>query len=116
VGYASDVKLRRGLAAGNIYGNTYIDQVLSLIENPAQLKFRNFISMEDLGAMRSRNVEYIILHKRFEAELPLVTMALPDLERLRQEYQTKLGAPAYEDANLVVFSVRNEAGRPANPD
>ncbi|HXI70230.1 MAG TPA: glycosyltransferase family 39 protein [Verrucomicrobiae bacterium] len=105
VGYASDVKLARGLAAGNIYGNTYIDQILSLVEDPARLKFRNLISMDDLAAMRSRNVEYIILHKRFEAQLPVVALPLPDLERLRHEYETKLGAPAYEDANIVVFSL-----------
>lgn len=103
VGYASSVKLAQGLAAGNIYGNTYIDQVLSLVENPARLRFRNFVSMDDLAAMRARNVEYIILHKRFEAQLPLVAPPPPDLDRLKREYQAKLGPPAYEDANIIVF-------------
>jgi hypothetical protein len=103
VGYSSDVHLAAGLAAGNIYGNTYIDQILSLVEDPARLKFRNLISMDDLEAMRSRQVEYIILHKHFEAQLPLVALPLPDLERLDNAYQAKLGAPAYEDANIIVF-------------
>jgi hypothetical protein len=103
VGYASDVKLAQGLAAGNIYGNTYIDQVLSLVAPPARLRFRNFVSMDDLVAMKARNVEYIILHKRFEAQLPLVAPPPPDLDRLCREYQAKLGLPAYEDANIIVF-------------
>lgn len=103
VGYITDVMLAQGLAAGNIYGSTYIDQVLSLVENPARLKFRNLVAMDDLVAMRSRDVEYVILHKRFEAQLPFVAPPLPDLERLSREYRTKLGLPAYEDANIVAF-------------
>jgi hypothetical protein len=103
VGYASDVALVRGLAAGNVYGNSYIDQVLSLVKPPAQLRFRNLISMDDLKAMQARNVEYIILHKRFEAQLPQVALPLPDLDRLSHAYRLKLGSPAYEDAYIVAF-------------
>ena len=103
VGYASDVALDRGLAAGNVYGNSYIDQVLSLVKPPAQLRFRNLISMDDLKAMQARNVEYIILHKRFEAHLPQVALPLPDLDRLSHAYRLKLGSPAYEDAYIVAF-------------
>jgi hypothetical protein len=103
VGYANDVTLAQGLAAGNVYGSTYIDQVLSLVQNPQRLRFRNFISMDDVAAMRARNVEYIILHKRFEAQLPLVALPPPDLDRLNREYQAKLGPPAYEDTNIIVF-------------
>jgi len=105
VGYASDVKLAQGLASGNIFGNTYIDQVLSLVKTPARLRFRNFVSMDNLAAMRARNVEYIILHKHFEAQLPLVAPPPPDLDRLIREYQAKLGSPAYEDANLIAFQL-----------
>ena len=103
VGYTSDMRLARGLAAGNIYGNTYIDQVLSLVKDPSRLRFRNLVSMDNLAAMRARDVEYIILHKRFEAQLPEVAAVPPDLERLHREYQKKLGAPVYEDAHIVVF-------------
>ena len=42
-------------------------------------------------------------HKRFEAQLPEVALPLPDLERLRLEYQKALGAPFYEDAHIAVF-------------
>jgi Dolichyl-phosphate-mannose-protein mannosyltransferase len=103
VGYTTGVVLARGLAAGNIFGNTYIDQVLSLVEKPAQLKFQNLVCLDDLAAMRARHAEYVILHKQFEAQLPLVKPPPPDLERLSREYRIKIGAPVYEDANVIVF-------------
>jgi hypothetical protein len=59
--------------------------------------------MDDLAAMRVRGVEYIILHKRFEAQLPEVVPPPPNLNRLYLEYQNRLGAPAYEDVNIVAF-------------
>lgn len=102
-GYTMDVSLSRGLAAGNIYGDTYIDQVLSLVSDPARLRFRNLVSMDDLPAMRRHGAEYVILHKRFEAQLPEVAMPLPDLDRLRQQYQQTLGEPFYEDEHIAVF-------------
>lgn len=105
VGYASDVQLPQGLASGNIYGDTYIDQVLSLIHDPSRIRFRNFVSMDNLPAMRTRGVEYIILHKRFESQLYEVAMPLPDLDRLYQEYRKSLGPPVYEDAQIAVFGV-----------
>jgi hypothetical protein len=103
VGYTTDVSLARGLAAGNIYGSTYIDQVLSLVHDPSRLRFRNLISMDDLAGMRARGVEYVILHERYEAQLPEVASPLPDLERLWNEYHKALGKPAYEDAHIAVF-------------
>jgi len=103
VGYAPEVFLDRGLAAGNIYGNSYIDQILSLVKDPATLRFSNLISMADLVGMRGRGVEYVILHKRFEAQLPQVALALPALGRVIQNYRSELGTPAYEDVNIVVF-------------
>ncbi len=103
VGYASDVSMPKGLAAGNIFGDTYIDQILSLVPDPARLHFRNLISMDDLAAMRVRGVEYVILHKRFEADLPALAQPLPDLERLWQKYHQALGRPFYEDDHLAVF-------------
>jgi hypothetical protein len=103
VGYTTDMTLSRGLAQGNIFGNTYIDQVLSLVKDPTRLRFRNLIPMDDVAAMRVRGVEYVILHKRYEAQLPTVAPPPPDLDRLYREYWKKLGAPAYEDANIVAF-------------
>jgi hypothetical protein len=105
VGYTTDMKLADGLAPGNIYGNTYIDQVTSLIDDPSRLKFRNMIFMDDPAAMRARGVEYVILHKRFEAQLPEVAPPPPDLERLLEQYRKALGKPFYEDAHITVFKL-----------
>jgi Dolichyl-phosphate-mannose-protein mannosyltransferase len=103
VGYATDVALPLGLAAGNIYGDTYIDQVMSLVHDPSRLRFRNLISMDDLAAMRARGVEYIVLHKEFEAQLSAVAMPLPDLERLFEKYSREIGPPFYQDEHIAVF-------------
>lgn len=103
VGYVTDLSLPQGLAAGNIYGNTYVDQVLSLIHDQSRLHFRNMINMDDLPAMRARNVEYIVLHKRFEAQLYTLAYYMPDLSRLYYVYRKEIGPPAYEDAHIAVF-------------
>ena len=103
VGYATDVSIPIGLNAGGVYGNAYIDQVLSLVPNQSRMHFRNLIAMTDLAGMRSRKVEYLILHKRFEADLPQITLPLPDLERLSNQYHKMLGEPCYEDEHITVF-------------
>ena len=103
VGYTSDLSLPLGLAAGNVYGNTYLDQVLSLVHDSSKLRFRNLVFMDDLARMRRRDVEFVVLHKRFEAQLPVVSLPLPDLERLGNQYRQALGEPFYEDAHVAVF-------------
>ncbi|HTV39105.1 MAG TPA: glycosyltransferase family 39 protein [Candidatus Sulfotelmatobacter sp.] len=105
VGYATDVVLPAGLSPGNIYGDTYIDQVLSLVHDPSRLRFHNLVSMDDLPAMRARNVEFIVLHKHFEAQLDAVAMPLPDIPRLYNKYHAEIGAPVYEDAHIAVFGL-----------
>jgi hypothetical protein len=103
VGYTTDVSLSRGLAAGNVYGSTYVDQVLSLVRDPSRLRFHNLISMDDLAGMRARGVEYVILHKHYEAQLPEVAAPLPDLERLSNKYRRAFGEPSYEDSHIAAF-------------
>jgi hypothetical protein len=103
VGYATDVVLPLGLADGNVFGNTYIDQVLSVVPDRSQLRFRNFVDMDDVAKMRERNAEYVILHKLFESQLPQFMLPLPDLERLFKKYSKELGAPCYEDKHIAVF-------------
>jgi hypothetical protein len=94
----------RALPEGNIYGNIYVDQVLSMVRNPAQLRFRNCIAMENLAAMRARGVQFIMLHKRFEAQLPGVLLEpTADLERLEGLYRGKVGPPVYQDTFITVF-------------
>lgn len=103
VGYVTDLAPARGLAPGNIYGNTYIDQVLSLVPDPARLHFQNLVAMDDVAALRGRGAEFVILHKQFEAQLPAVMLPLPDLARLQDKFRRAFGEPFYEDAHIVVF-------------
>jgi len=103
IGYESDVRLETGLALGSVFEFTYPDQVLTLVRDQSRLKFRNLVSMDDLATMRSRHVEYIILHDRFEADLSQLAVPLADIMRLHREYKEKLGPPFYEDANITVF-------------
>lgn len=102
-GYETDLNALGSLSSGKVYGNNYIDHVLSLVHDPSRLRFQNLVLMEDLTAMRARNVEFIVLHKRFESELFRIAPPLPDLSRLYQEYSQKLGPPAYEDDHIAVF-------------
>jgi len=50
-------------------------------------------------------VEYVILHKRFEAQLSEVAAPPPDMDRLWHKYQKEFGAPVYEDAHIAVFKL-----------
>jgi hypothetical protein len=105
VGYTTNMLSLGDLGAGNVFGNTYIDEVLSLVPDPAKLQFRNLVSMGDLGAMRVRGAEYVILHKHFEGHLYEIAPPPPGLDQLRDEYQKALGDPVYEDMHIVVFSL-----------
>jgi hypothetical protein len=105
VGYTTGLIRKVGLAAGNIYGNTYIDQVLGLIGDPAQVRFRNLVSMDDLAAMRGSGAEYVIVHKFYEADLPGVAPPPSELERLLETYRKTLGAAVYEDERVVAFKL-----------
>ncbi len=103
VGYVTDLAASRGLAPGNIYGNTYIDQVLSLVPDPARLHFQNLVAMDNVATLRGRGAEFVILHKQFEAQLPAVALPLPDLARLQDKFRRTFGEPFYEDAHIAVF-------------
>ena len=105
VGYTRDMKLARGLAEGNIFGNTYIDQVLTLIPEASRLRFRNLVCMDDVDAMRASGAEYVLVHKRFEVDLPAVAPPPPALERLLRKYREVLGEPAYEDSQVAAFAL-----------
>ena len=105
VGYMTDVNALGSLTSGNVYGNNYVDHVLSLVHDPSRLRFRNMISMEDISGMRARHVQYIVLHKHFPSGLSSIAPPLPDLQRLYDEYSRKIGPPAYEDAYIAAFKL-----------
>jgi hypothetical protein len=105
VGYETDLKNLSWLTGGNVYGNNYIDHVLSLVNDPSRIQFRNLVSMEDLSAMHARGVAYIVLHMHYESQLSQIAPKLPDLPRLYQEYSRKVGPPVYADTNIAVFQL-----------
>lgn len=105
VGYTTNINLPGRLAAGNVFGNNYIDEILTLIRDSSQLKFRNLVAMDDLKRMRAQGIDYVILHKQFEAELWRAAASTPELSRLLSLYKMELGSPAYEDTRLVAFQL-----------
>jgi hypothetical protein len=104
-GYAGIATNAAALPEGNIYGDTHIDRVLGLVRDPAWLKFRQCVAMDDLAAMRRRGVEYIIIHKQFEAQLSRIVAAPAEMDRLARLYRQQLGAPIHQDAFIAVWKM-----------
>jgi hypothetical protein len=104
VGYTRSPDAPRRLQVGGVYGNTYIDEVMNLIEDPTQLRFRNLIEMHDIEGMRAKGAEYVILHKRFEAELWQVARPPPALKTLMVQYREMLPL-VHEDSAMAVFGL-----------
>lgn len=104
VGYALESESRDALPGGGVYGNTYIDEVLNLVDDRSRLKFKNLVDMDDLGSMRARGAEYLIVHKRFEAELSSVANPPEAMDRLLKKYRAELSV-AHEEPGLVVFNL-----------
>ncbi len=90
--------------SGGVGGDTYMDDVLNLARDPARLRFRNLIRMDDLDGMRGRGVEFVIIHKRFEAQLSMVAPPPPEMDSLLTHCRQHLPL-AYEDAAIAVFSL-----------
>jgi hypothetical protein len=104
VGFAIGLAPPRPLAGGGVYGNTYIDDVLNLVPDPSMLNFRIHVSMTDFERMRSRDVEYIIIHKRFEADFAKFAPPPSALVPLLALYRDKCHL-VYEDAFVAVFAL-----------
>ncbi|MDA1043957.1 MAG: hypothetical protein O3C57_01910, partial [Verrucomicrobia bacterium] len=104
LGYAIGLIPPAPLPGGGVYGNTYIDDVLNLVANPSALHFRNHISMTDFDGMRLRNVEYIVVHKRFEAEFPKLALPPASMSPLLKQYRDSCHI-VFEDGFILVFSL-----------
>jgi hypothetical protein len=102
-GYTCDMAAENRVGAGNIYGNTYIDQVLTLVSDISKLHFRNLVSIDELNAVRATGAEYVIVHKVYEAQVPAVAPPPPKIRELLARYRSALGLPAYEDEHLAAF-------------
>jgi len=105
VGYCRDFGRGPGLAHGNIFGNTYVDQVLGRVEEPGRLRFRNMVEMADLEAIQAGGAKYVVLHRSFGAQLSRAAVPHPCLGRLEALYRQRLGPPAFEDESVCVFRV-----------
>jgi len=103
---------------GLIYGNRFIDMPLSRVRDRTKLRFDNLVDTADVEALTRGEPRYIVLHKNFfneafgsfaEYEPVLVTAGLYQdgvyvpVIHLDRAYRATLGAPVYEDSDLVVF-------------
>jgi len=106
IGYSMAFGDPRGLAAGNVFGNTYIDEILSLVPDRSRLRFRNLIDMDDEGSIAGSGAGYVILHRVFEAELSRVVTPHPCIPRLEEKYRRLHGQPVFDNGDMVVFRLR----------
>ena len=102
IGYTVDINSPTPLKGGGVYGNTYIDEVLNLVPDKSKLKFHNLINMTDFRTIKERNVEYIIVHKAFEAKFNIFVNQPRDMPELIEKYKYKYNIE-YEDTQIVVF-------------
>lgn len=111
-GYTRAVKEKPDTTTGGILGNMIIDQVLSQVKDPGQLKFRNMVDILDMAAVKNSNADVVILHKNPESEIlerqngDDVSNA-PLVVAISAVYRKIFGPPVFEDRHLVVFQVRD---------
>ena len=108
LGYAVGLVPPAPLQGGGVYGNSYADDLLNLVPAAARLHFRNHIAMRDLALMRERDVEYVVIHKRFEAEFDRIARPPPSLPAILAHYRAQ-GHLIFEDNSVAVFNVDKEA-------
>jgi hypothetical protein len=109
IGYTMAFTVPMGLAGGNVFGNTYIDEILSLVSDPRKLRFRNMVNLDNAKALPESGADYVVIHKRFEAELSRVAPAHPCIPQLIKNLTIVLGRPCFEDDGLVAFRCNTPA-------
>lgn len=105
VGYCTGVTGLPGLAAGNVFGNTFVDQVLSRVPDTGKLRFSNMVNLDDPDAVRASGADIVICHKAFEADLSRVAPPHPCMQRLLRESPEAFGPAVYDDTSLAAFRV-----------
>jgi hypothetical protein len=108
IGYTTGISNPTPLKGRGVYGNTYVDEVLNITANYSKLHFYNFIDMNDFSNMRRQNVEYIIFHKQFEADLSKIAPPPRDFNVILEKYRRKFYV-VYEDENITVFSMETNS-------
>ena len=112
VGYTRSIKDSPDSQTGGILGDMIVDQVLSQIKDPGQLKFKNMVDILDMAAVKNSGADLVVFHKNMEAEIlePQIGnkgTEVPLVSAVSAVYQKIFGAPVFEDRHLVVFRVHN---------
>ncbi len=90
-----------------------LDNVLAQVPAKGTLRFANMIDVLDEKRVRSIGASFLILHKHLHTVQfgiygrPnfITKFQYPSVPWIRQIYEQSWGAPMYEDAELVVFSI-----------
>jgi hypothetical protein len=92
-------------------GRLSADEILSQVPDPAQLKFRNMVDVEDTTAV-SRHADVIVLHKYIMAlkimpeGLDTIPVFYHAAEHFAAQFNITLGPPVYEDEQIICFLVK----------
>jgi len=112
VGYTRSIKALSDLPSGSVLGDMIVDQVLSKVKDPGQLKFQNMVDILDMAAVKNSRADLVIFHKNTEMEIlePRTgnhgTEIPPLISAISQTYFKIFGKPVYEDSDLIVFKTR----------
>ena len=73
----------------------------------ARFRFRGFVHVSDLAAMRARGVRYLLLHRdpTYVIEDGMHP-GLADVEYWIRDLKARVGTPAYEDDGMCVFDLK----------
>jgi hypothetical protein len=110
IGYSTTYPNPSALAAGHVFGDTYIDEVLSVVPDPKQLHFRNLVNVDATQAIAASGAGFLVIHRQFEAEFDRVARPHPCVPRVEQRCRETFGKPVFEDARLVVFRIGDARG------
>ncbi|GLH71539.1 hypothetical protein GETHLI_00410 [Geothrix limicola] len=103
IGYAPLFPEAPSAVPGMIYGNTYIDQVLSPIPSGKRKGLSSLVDLTDPTAISRSGATHLLLHRHlaFPSTYP------PGLLRaLFAMYRQLLGPPVYLDSEMAVFALK----------
>jgi hypothetical protein len=112
VGYTRAIKDSPDSQTGGILGDMIVDQMLSQVKDPGQLKFKNMVDILDMAAVKNSGADLVVFHKNMEAEIlePQIVnngTEIPLVSAVSAVYRKIFGSPVFEDRHLVVFRVHN---------
>ena len=72
-----------------------------------RLRFRSFVHVADLPALRRAGVRYVVFHRDLAAEMTQVMeLPRPEVERWIERYRRLVGPPWRDDGAVCVFDLR----------